>query len=79
MDCTRDGEGGIEGMLHKEYGVGYDTIDGTPTPLEDDIGRLTDIPPWTIGMVEEGNETYACRNDYMMRWNKITISNVEFL
>ena len=36
MDCTTYKKGGIKGMLHKENGVGYYAIDGTPTPLVDD-------------------------------------------
>jgi hypothetical protein len=51
MDCERDGKGGIKGMLHKEYGARYDATDGTPTPLAYDMGRLTEIPPWTLGIV----------------------------
>ena len=42
VDCERDGRV-IEGMLYKEYGVGYGAADGTPTPLTDDIGKLTKI------------------------------------
>jgi hypothetical protein len=55
---VRDRKGGIEGMLHKEYGVGYDAGDGTPSPLADDIGGLIEIPSRTLGIVEATNETY---------------------
>ena len=44
-------------MLHKEHGAIYGVVDGTPTTLEDDMGRLTKIPPWKLGMVEIGDET----------------------
>ena len=56
MDYARDGKGGIEGMLHKEYGVGNGAVDGNLAPLVDDTRRLNEIPPWTLGMVEIGYE-----------------------
>jgi hypothetical protein len=83
VDCEREGKGGIRGMIHEEYGVGYNVVDGTLAPLADDTRRLTESPPWTLGIVEAVDET----NDislpidmtFDMRSNKITISNIEFL
>lgn len=57
MICARDGSGGIEGMLHREYGIGNGVVDGTPTPLVDDTSGLTEISPLTLGMVMAGDET----------------------
>ena len=51
MDYARDGKGGIKCMLYNENGARYDTTNGTPAPLEDDIGELIEIPPWELGMV----------------------------
>ena len=59
MDCTRDGKGGIEGMIHKEYGVGYDALDVTLAILAYDIGRFTESPHWKLGIVEAWDETYG--------------------
>lgn len=44
-------------MLHIDYGVGYPTIDGSHSPLVNDIGRLTEIPPVKLGIVEVEDET----------------------
>ena len=44
-------------MLHKENGIGYGATDGNPTPLVDDMGVHTQIPPWTLRIVEERDET----------------------
>lgn len=46
-------------MLYKEYGSRYSPIDGTPAPLVDDMGGLIESPPWTLGMVEAGDEAYG--------------------
>ena len=44
VHCARDGNGGIKCILHKEYGARYGVVDGTPTPLADDMGGLIEIP-----------------------------------
>lgn len=46
-------------MLHKEYVVGYGVVDGTLSPLANDVGRLTNIPPWTLWILEVGDEIHG--------------------
>ena len=45
LDCARDGSGGTESMLHREYGVKNNARDGSLDPLVGDIGGSTNRPP----------------------------------
>ena len=57
VNCARDGRGGIKGMLHKEYGARNSEVNSNATPLVDDTGKLTKSSPWTLWIVEVGDET----------------------
>ena len=60
-------------MLHKEYVVGYGVVDGTLSPLANDVGRLTNIPPWTLWILEVGDEIhgFSMTINMTMRWGEI--------
>lgn len=44
-------------MPHREYGARYGATDGTPTPLQDYMGRLTESPLRTLEIIEAWDET----------------------
>lgn len=73
MDFVSDGSGGIEEMLHREYGSRNISTYVTPTILVDNMEGATKIPSLRLGLVETGDEIdeVPLTLNMMMEWDEI--------